>query len=62
MIDPKTGRVFWTKECEDPIKAIDFALDDIIGDHDAMDFLAGWREGDVSEYPEFIKFVTKQEK
>ena len=50
------GVPFWSKECEDAVKAIQFAID--IEDHwDRLEFLKSWNEGDVSEWPEFFKHV-----
>lgn len=50
------GVPFWSKECEDPIKAIEFALE--IRDLNNMQvFLEDWFHGSVEEFPEFFKHV-----
>lgn len=54
------GVPFWSPKCEDPIKAINFALD-FLDDHwDRLEFLKSWREGDVSEWPEFFDFNEQE--
>jgi hypothetical protein len=40
--------------------ALDFALDHINDAYERTDFLEGWREGDVSEWPEFFSWLHIQ--
>lgn len=50
------GVPFWSKECEDPIKAIEFTLE-LDDKNDALVFLEDWFHGSVEEFPEFFKHV-----
>lgn len=58
----KARGLFWTDACANPTKAIEFALSDIRDDGQRVEFLQCWSEGDVHEYPEFIKLVGDGEK
>lgn len=49
--------IFWSTKCEDPVKAINFALDKLNYILDKLDFLDDWRHGDVSAWPEFLEYV-----
>jgi hypothetical protein len=51
------GVPFWSNECEDPIKAIEFALEELDDQNDAYIFLSDWFHGSVEEFPEFFKHV-----
>lgn len=57
MINPQTGRTFWTDACLDPLAAINFMLDVIDDDWDRYLFLKDWREGTVEDWPEFLTYV-----
>ena len=53
-----SGAIFWSDECQNPVAAIEFALDHIEDHYDRLEFLKSWREGDVVEWPDFIDFVA----
>lgn len=57
----KKGRVFWSDECADALAAINFALDYKRCD-DALAFLHDWREGNIADWPEFLKFLKQEVK
>jgi len=50
--------VVMTEAEADPIAAINFALDKIDDPWERIDFLRSWREGDVSEWPEYSAFAA----
>lgn len=52
------GAIFWSDECQNPVAAIEFALDHIEDHYDRLEFLKSWRESDVVEWPDFIDFVA----
>lgn len=49
---------------DDPVQAINFALDELHDDTGRYDFLCTWREGAWSEiqmaYPEFLERIAAQ--
>lgn len=51
------GVPFWSKECEDPLKAIQFALEELDDQNDAYIFLEDWFHGSVEEFTEFFTYV-----
>ncbi len=57
----KAGEIFWSDECANAVAAIEFALDDIEEHYDRLDFLSGWREGDVAPWPEFVRKVSQNQ-
>lgn len=52
------GEVFWNVHCENPVAAINFALDAIDDHWERLEFLKSWREGDIAPWPEFLDFVS----
>ena len=46
----------WTPECEDPVAAINFAIDEL-ADYEVSDFLYDWRNCNMAEWPEFLEWV-----
>lgn len=58
MINPSTGREYGDHGTGE--QAIDFALD--VEDGDAATFLNCWRHGELEEWPEFYKWLSKQDK
>ena len=59
-IDPTTGRPIGNHG--EAIDALTFALEHIEDDLDAMDFLRGWMEGDISSSYNFYPWLKQQER
>lgn len=53
-----SGAIFWSDECQNPVAAIEFALDHIEDHYDRLEFLKSWREDDVVEWPDFIDYAA----
>jgi hypothetical protein len=50
----KSGEVFWNSDCEEPMAAIEYALDHISGKYEKIEFLESWYEGDIAPWPNFL--------
>jgi hypothetical protein len=54
----KAGKLFWSDVAAiSPVKAIEFALNKLDDPYERQDFLIGWREGDVGDWPAFFEFI-----
>lgn len=47
--------------CFAPLNAINFALDKLDDALSAQTFMSAWREGDLSEWPEYVAFCSEQQ-
>lgn len=54
---PEDMVLFWSDRAADPLKAIEYAVDR--EPFEAAAFLAAWREGDVSEWPEYFEWLAR---
>lgn len=55
------GTPYWSDAAAKPSRAIGFALDELSKTTDAVKFLKAWRDGDVSEWPEFFTYLEPKE-
>ncbi len=57
----KDGVLFWSDHAaRQSVKAIEFATSaNLRDDHERVEFLMAWMEGDIRDYPEFFTFLDE---